>query len=675
MSPAPPSVSLVIRRAVLWAGAGLVATVFAAYHNSFSGPFVFDDIPAIVDNASLRDLGRPGEVLWPQNPGGLTTSGRPVVNLTLALNHALSGEVVWSYHAFNLLIHTLAGLMLFGLVRRTLFSPALRERWSADAVPWAALSALLWAVHPLQTESVTYVVQRTEALMGLFYLLTLYTFVRGVGASRPARWFGLSVLACALGMATKEVMVSAPLLVLLYDRTFVAGSFGGAWRQRRGYYLGLAGTWALLVLLVAGNASRGGTAGFDTVVTPGQYLLTQCGAIVRYLQLAVWPHPLVFDYGTAAVAVPGEVWWQVLLLLALLAGTAWALVRKPVWGFLGAWFFAILAPSSSFVPVASQTMAEHRMYLPLAVPVILVMAGLRAGLERRGFLPALVLAGGCVVLTMNRNLDYASELSLWTDTVAKRPANSRAHNNLGLAEFKRGHVAAAIVHYEEAVRRGPQFSEPPYNLGLALASLQRYPEAIARYEQALALRPDYPEAHNNLGNALLATGRPAEALRHYEAAVRTNPAFAEAHSNLANLLLESGRPAEALRHGEEALQLDPGLADAHYNTGNACAALGRFAEALAHYEQALRLRPDYAAAHNNAGNALLELDRPAEAIAHYEQALQLLPDYLEPRRTLGLLLAHFGRFAEARPHLEAAARALPGDEEIIAALERAKVGR
>lgn len=657
------------------AGAGIVAVALAAYHNSFSGPFVFDDVPTIVDNASIRDLSRMDEVLLPRNPGGLTASGRPLVNLSLALNRALSGDAVWSYHAFNLLVHTLAGLVLFDSIRRTLLRPVLHRLGGADALPLAALTATLWTVHPLQTESVTYIAQRAESLMGLFYLLTLYGFIRGIESTSSKWWFGLSVVACLLGMATKEVMVSAPLMVLLYDRTFVAGSFGGAWRQRRGLYLGLAATWVVLGGLVLGNSSRGGTAGFDTVITPWHYALTQCGAIIHYLRLALWPHPLVFDYGTGEIANLGEVWWQALALIALLVGTLVALRRWPAWGWVGAWFFAILAPSSSFVPVASQTMAEHRMYLPLVVPVLLLVAGAYAVWGRWSFMLGLGAVAGCATLTLSRNLDYATELSLWTDTVTQHPANARAHNNLGLAEFKCGRVVEAMGHYEEAMRRGPQFSEPPYNLGLALARLQRYPEAIAVYEKALALRSDYPEAHNNLGNALLATGRSDDALRHYNEAVRLDPAFAEAHNNLGNALLGSGRIEEAVRHSEEALRLKPGYADAHYNAGNACAALGRYAEALRHYQEAQRLRPDYAAAHHNAGNVLLELDRPAEAMTHYEQALRIQPDYLEPHRALGLLLAHFGRFVEARPHLEAVARALPEDAEIAAALARARAGR
>jgi protein O-mannosyl-transferase len=185
--------------------------------------------------------------------------GRPVVNLSLALNYALGGSNVWGYHALNLAIHIiLAGLTLFGVVRRTLLRPALRERFSPSAARLALVVAVLWTAHPLQTEAVTYVSQRCESLMGLFYLLTLYCFVRGADSQRCGWWFTLSVVACLLGMATKEVMVTAPLLVLLYDRTFVTGSFRKAWTRHRRLYLSLAGTWLLLGYLMAGLHYRGG---------------------------------------------------------------------------------------------------------------------------------------------------------------------------------------------------------------------------------------------------------------------------------------------------------------------------------------------------------------------------------------------------------------------------------
>lgn len=631
--------------------------VFAAYHNSLGGPFVFDDVPAIVENPSIRRLWPLGPVLAPELDGGLTISGRPLVNLSLALNYALGGGAVRGYHLVNLLIHALAGLVLFGAVRRTWarFRPA-------EALPAAFCVALLWLLHPLQTAAVTYVVQRAESLVALCYLLTLYGFIRGVEPDHRGRWFGLSLTSCLAGMASKEVMATAPLLVLLYDRTFVAGTFREAWRLRWRYYLGLAGTWLLLAWLVAGTTGRGGTAGFGTTIGPWSYLLTQCQAIVHYLRLAVWPDPLVFDYGTATVSRLGDVWPQALLLVALAAATVLALVRRPVWGFAGAWLFLVLAPSSSIVPVASQTMAEHRMYLPLAALVVLVVAGLQARLGRRSVVVSGVLAALLVGLTLRRNTDYRSEVVLWTDTVAKQPANGRAHNNLGKAVFAAGRPEEALAHYAEAIRLQPAAPEPYYNLGLALARAGRPAEAVARYEEALRLQPAYPEAHNNLGNVLLASGRLDEAGVHYEEAVRLKPGFAEAHGNLANVRLEQGRGAEAIRHGEEAVRLDPRAAAARYNLGNALAQARRLPEALAHYEEALRLKPDYADVANNLGNVLVELGRLPEAVTAYERAVRLDPEYADPRRNLAVLLTHLGRLPEAVTHLQAYVRLRPGDQ-------------
>jgi len=649
----------------------LCLAVLAAYHNSFGGPFVFDDGPSIVDNPSLRPPWSWRQILWPSVDGGATVSGRPVVNLTLALNAALGGPAVAGYHVFNLLIHLLSGLVLFGLVRRTFLQPALAVSHEATARNLALAVALLWSLHPLQTESVTYIIQRTESLVGLWYLLTLYAFVRGAtGGGRG--WLALSVAACWLGMATKEVMATAPLLVLLYDRTLVAGGFGEAWRRQRGYYLGLVASWLLLGLLVAGTAGRGGTAGLGTGVSSWTYVLTQCEAIIRYLGLVFWPTPLVFDYGTDVASGLGEVWPQALLLLGLVGVTLWALWRRPVWGFLGAGFFLILAPSSSVIPVASQTMAEHRMYLPLVVPLGLIVAGLHRLAGRWGYPVIGLLAVGCGWLTVARNADYRSAERLWSDTLAKRPANARAHHNLGLAELALGHVDEAARHVGEAIALAPGSPEPHYSLGLILTRQGRIPEAIASYEKVFEYDPRHAAAHNNLANVLFTAGRTTEAGQHYAEAVRLQPDFAGARNSYANWLLEMGRTTEALAQCIEAIRLKPGLVEAHFNAGNACATLGRPAEALIHYQEAARLEPGFAEAHNNLGNVLLEMDRVPEAMAHYAEAVRLAAEYFEPRRNLAFILLQLGRSSEARPHLETLARLRPQDEEIARALARAR---
>jgi len=239
------------------AAAGIVLATATVYAGTLAAPLIYDDRVWITGNPSIRRLGSVAAVLW---PGEAAVRGRPVLSLSLALSHALSGEAPWGYHLANLAIHVLAALALFGIVARTLaFLP---ERFPAarDRILFAFAVALLWAVHPLQTESVTYASQRSESLMGLLYLLTLYAFIRGAQAPERGAWLLLSVAACALGMATKEVMATAPLIVLAYDRTFVAGSLRGALRQRRGFYAGLASTWLVLALLSAGAGAAWATA-------------------------------------------------------------------------------------------------------------------------------------------------------------------------------------------------------------------------------------------------------------------------------------------------------------------------------------------------------------------------------------------------------------------------------
>ena len=342
----------------------IVAAGLAAYCNSFDGPFIFDDVPSILHNPTIRQLWPIGPALRPPG-GGRAVQGRPVVNLSLAVNWAIGQDKVQGYHVLNLAIHLAAGLALFGVVRRTLRQPRLSGRFAQAATGIALAAALLWTVHPLQTESVTYIVQRAESIMALFYLLTLYCVIRGAGSARPIAWYVLSVLVCLLGMASKEVMATAPLVVLLYDRTFLSGTFQGALRRRWPLYVALTCTWGLLAYLVAGSTDRGGSAGFGLSMTVWQYALTQLGVITHYLGLAFWPAGLVFDYGWPIASSVGQILPGAIVISLLLAGTIWALIRYPAAGFLGACFFLILAPTSSFVPVTDAAF-EHRMYLPLA---------------------------------------------------------------------------------------------------------------------------------------------------------------------------------------------------------------------------------------------------------------------------------------------------------------------
>jgi tetratricopeptide (TPR) repeat protein len=627
------------RARVLGVGVGLIVAIVTAYHNSLPVPFVFDDPLAIVENPTIRKLWPLSDVILPPRGEGVTVEGRPVLNLTLAVNHAIGGTAVRGYHVVNVAIHALATLTLFGLVRRTLLLPRLRERFGRDALWIAAFVALSWSLHPLQTESVTYVVQRAEALVGLFYLLTLYAFVRGVEtpedsalmsdgpggpprrprserhpgvASSPAcaqgaverggrRFMFLAFAACAFGMATKEVMVSAPLLVLLFDRAFLAGTLREAWRQRWPVHLALFSTWILLAALVLRTGTRGGTAGFGINVTPLAYALTQFEAVTRYVWLSLWPHPLIFDYGVDWVENAMEVLPYALWLGVLVAATLIAWRRWPMAGWLGILFFAVLSPTSSIVPGNRQTLAEHRMYLPLASIVVLLACGtyLAAHARRqRGALLAVALMGALAwgALTVRRNVDYRSEIALYHDTAVKRPQNGFARYNLAKALAEAGHHAGAVPEYEAALRLMGDVPGLHYNLANSLAALGRRDEAIAHYEAALRAEPRYARAEFNLGNVLLESGRKEDAAKHFAAAIALEPGLVEARVNLGGVLLELGRLPEARQHFEQVLRSDANHVLALFNLGNACLLEQRWDEAIRHFEKVITLQPGLAIA-------------------------------------------------------------------------------
>jgi len=569
-------------------GLSVIAVGLAVYAGSFDGPFIFDDVPSILDNTTIKRLWPPQYLI--SAPSQSTLVSRPLVGATLALNYAISGHAVWSYHALNLAIHLLCALVLTGLIRRTLQQPGMpRElKGASNGLAWAA--GLLWVAHPLQTESVVYVIQRTETLMALFFLLTLYAALRGwaSGDTRAARiWQSLSVLACAAGMLSKEVMVAAPIVVLLYDRAFVSGSFSVAWRVNRRFYTALALTWAVLLLVVV-TGDRSASTGAELGISPWRYLLTQAGVLVWYLRLSLWPDPLAVSYedwpiatGVTDVIGPG------LLVLGLLALTVWALVKRPAVGFLGAVFFLVLAPTSSVWPIATEPAAERRMYLPLAAIVVLILFGLyrvvrplgRAGRIGLGtaVIAAVAVSG---VVGARRVEEYRTATEIWQACVATRPRNAAAHNNLGQALARDGLVGPATTQFEQAILINPGLTEAYSNLGGVLIREGRGDEAIEMLERALSLNPDRPaDIHNNLGIVLARAGRIDSARLQFEAAIVADVHSPDAHVNLGRLLAWQEDWSGAIDRFERALEIDPVRGDAAVALSDVLCRSGRIARA------------------------------------------------------------------------------------------------
>jgi Flp pilus assembly protein TadD len=630
------------------APAWIAAAVLLAFGNSFAGPFVFDDLLSIPGNPTIRSL---ADAWTTPRDAGITAAGRPLLNFTFAVNWAISGEAVWSYHAFNLALHLATACLLFGVVRRSL-------RGEATAAGVAFTSALLWAVHPLTTAAVTYVVQRAESLAACWIVASLYAFVRSTTAR--GAWREMAIGAAFAGVATKETAAVIPLLVLLYDRCFVSGSFLAALRARTGFYTALASSWLLLAALVATTGDRGGSAGFGTANT-WDYALTQAGGIVRYLRLAVWPQGLVFDYGTALQRDGAAVATSVGIVVMLLVGTVHLLRRAPRLGFLCAAFFVLLAPSSSIVPIATQALAEHRMYLPLAAVVALFARAGGHWWPRATPLLAVAIAAALGVATHQRNALYRDEVALWTDTARKAPRNERAWANLGFALAQRGDFAAAIPHYRRALELKPAYPDAQNNLGNALVETGAIDAALAVFVPAVAAAPEDPELRNGLGRVRLMRGELAEAEQEFRAAIRLAPAYALPHSNLGQTLAARGDASGALAALEAAVRLAPNNATFRNNLGNLLAALGRPADAAAQFEAALAHAPADPLTHFNFANLLRDTGRTEDAVRHFEAALAARADYVEARVNLAAILQQTGRVREAVSHYEAALRTRPGD--------------
>ena len=673
-----------------WRAGVLVLAGLVAYWNSFTIPFVLDDLAAIVDNRSIREWWNLAGLLVP-GQGASPVAGRPVVNLSLAVNFAIGGLDVRGYHVSNLAIHTVCALLMFGLVRRTLEGPGIPGSLGRRSPDLAFAAALIWALHPLNSEVVDYVIQRTESMMALFFLLTLYAAVRARNSGRRP-WEVAAVVSCALGMACKESMATAPLVVVLYDRVFAFASLKGAFKARRRFYMALAATWLVLAAVIW-SAPRSESAGFSTGISAWTYLLNQAAIITEYLGLAVWPRSLVAFYGWPLPLTLGDVLPYALLVVALLAMTILALVRWPKAGFLGAWFFITLAPASSIVPVATEVGAERRMYLPLMALVVLgAVVAVRlwdvveSRLQTRTAAARWVALAGigvvCAALglrTIGRNREYASPLSLARTIVERRPTpiayhilgeqliaagehqegiaalqasapgNSKARYFLGLALFNQGRWGESIEQLDAFVRTWrlpyrlvPHWLEPSVveviaartMMAHALARLQRWPEVAEQSRLILDLDRSNAEAYGLLGNSLFFEGRYGEAVEPYRRYLEQRPNDVVTLTRLGMALATSDQPVEALAIFRRAVEVDPRDGDAQRNLAAALFDARDADGAALHARQAVALKPDDPVAHDLLGRALAVQGRFDEAISEFERALAIDPSYAEAREGL-----------------------------------------
>jgi len=666
MSPAESRNSQGGEKRLVWGILAICGLTLLAYWPALHGGFVWDDDHFLTKNPLIRasdGLRR----FW------CTTEAPdywPVTSTSLWLEWRCWGMHAVGYHATNLLLHLSSALLLWSVLRRL-------------RLPGAFLAALVFAIHPVNVESVAWVTQRKNLLALVFFLGSILAFIRSesaeVTSNRPSGraggwlWYGLSLLAFVLGMLSKGSIAMLPVVLL--------GII--AWQRRLAVpdWLRLLPFGLVAAVLTGVNIwfQHHHSAEIIRQAGPLQRVL-EAGAIAWfYLAKAIWPLHLSFCYPQWEL-LPGAV-------------SSWLPASDAVLGFapLGlcrGWYGRSLRAALGYfavmlIPVLGLTdvyfmkyslVADH--YEHLAIIGVIAMAAAtwakwRAGANTRGpTVAASLVVAALAVMTWRQSGIYRDRLTLFHATLQANPRSWMAYNNLGtlrqeqgqtreaIADYRQalgidsglaevhfnlansladsGRVNDALPEYRTAIRLLPQFPEAYYCEGLVLARAGNVPAALSDFETAIQIRANFPEAEVSLANTLGASGHPAEAVRHYRIALNLRPSLPEAHNDWGNFLLGQGQLTESIRQFQAALLLRSTYPQAHYNLGVAFARSHRLAEASSEYEQALAQQPSYPEAENNLGAALAMTGRSAEAIIHYEKALQLKPDYPEARANLEL---------------------------------------
>ena len=594
----PPSSHWLITVAGVAILGGAIAWV---YSRAIPAPFIFDDTASIFENHSIRQL-------WPlwggePNYGPITPdpelpmSARPLVNLSLAINYHFGQLDPSGYRAVHLVVHLLTALLLWSIVGRTLRLDYFRGKYDGIAGRLGFCVALLWAVHPLATETVVYITQRTELMMAFFYLAALDASLRywaSTGARGRVGWLAVAAASSVLGALSKEMIASLPAVVLLFEYTFVSGSFWKAARRSWPLYACLSLCWAVLVAINI-DGPRTPAAGFGMGASATEWWFTQSKVLFLYLKLAVWPWPLRSHYGMPYLQTFAEAWpWLIGVAVICLAST-WLVWRRAGAGFVLVTVLAILSPTL-LVPLPGETAVERRMYLPLAALVALAVVSGYAMLEKVAprwarhleLATASALAVVLSVVSVHRLAAYETELILWQDAFLHEPDSSLININLGVQLNKAGRTEEGLQRLLHAVQVDPDWFLGHYNLARAYEDAGQTDEALHEYEQALRAKSNHVASHNNLGRILSDQGKYPEAIAHFEEALRYKPSFSAAHNNFGTAYIQLGNLPQAIHHFEEALRLQPTI-EGYTNLATAYAMAGRPEDAIATAEKGAQL--------------------------------------------------------------------------------------
>ena len=601
----------------LW-GLLLAAATILVYQQAWHAGFIWDDDVYVTENKLLTAPDGLKRIWFSlESPSQYF----PLVYTTFRLEHALWGLHPAGYHWINILLHAANAILVWRLLM------VLR-------VPGAWLAAAIFALHPVHVESVAWITERKNVLMGLFFLLALLAWVKFVEASFRRRWqyYGLALLCYALALFSKTTACTLPaaLLLILWLKRMPID-----WRRLAqiapfvvlGIGMGLVTVWW--------ERYHQGTQGELFQIGLPERVLVASRALWFYAGKLLWPMDLVFSYPrwTISAGNPLDYCW-VLATAAAAAVIYFARHRLGRGPEVAALFFAAtLSPMLGFIMLYTfrySFVADHYQYLASIGPLALAGAGITRAfdaLAKEKRLLKGVLCGALLVplglLTWKQSAMYTDSDTLWWTTIAKNPESWMAHNNIAISLLGKGKVEEAITHYNKALELDPTYSEAHYNLGNAVLRLGRVDDAIAQYEKALETNPNNIPAHYNLAGVLAQSGRMDAAIDHYKKILEKDPNHAAAHNNLGVAMARAGRVDEAVAHYVKALELNPSNAEAHYNLGNTLLQTGRVDEAMAQYEKALELNPNNAAAHNKLGGILRQMGRTDEAEVHSQKALEI----------------------------------------------------
>jgi tetratricopeptide (TPR) repeat protein len=552
----------------------------------------------------------------------------------LRLEYSLWGLDTTGYHWVNILLHGANALLLWQLLRKL-------------SIPGAWLAAAIWALHPVQVESVAWVTELKNILMCFFFLLALLAWVDFVDGKPERKWsnYMVAIVCCALSLFSKTTACTLPAALLLifwlknrplhFRRWMEIAPFVGM-----GMGMGLLTTWW--------ERFHQGTQGKLFAMGIPDRLLLMSHAIWFYAGKLAWPVNLTFSYPRWNISVtdPWAYFWPA---LTVVCGLLIYYLRRYVGRSVevGALFFV-----STLVPVSGAIMlytflysfvADHYQYVASIGLIALAAAGISIAVDSRQKIPMLVAGTGLVlllaVLTWRQCGMYADVNTLWRATLERNPGSWMAHNNLGNCLRQEGKFDEAMAQYHEALRSEPDNTRTLYNIGTALMQKGRVDDAITQYRQVIQVDPNYLDAYINLGDALLKEGKVDDAMAQYLTALKIRPNDAMAHYDLGTVLVRQGKLDEGIAQFERAVQIEPDNAEAQGNLGCALAQEGRLDEAITHFQEAMRIDPRNAEVCNNLGHALLQQGRAGAAFASFKDAVQLKPDCAEACDSLAWMLA------------------------------------